>query len=227
MGKAEVVIVAAGKGKRIKSKTPKPFIVLQGKPILFYSLKIFQNHPKINGIILVVGKSGLKKAHALINKYKFSKVKYVTEGGKERKDSVINGLRRIDQDTKFVLIHDAARPFVKNCLITGVLKALRRYKAAIPGVPAQDTLKTVDSRRIVKKTLNRENLYYIQTPQGIRTEILPLILKNYSGLKIAHDDAMLVEQKVKVKVVPSSPENFKITTPEDLLLAEAYLSNKK
>ncbi|MFC1599251.1 2-C-methyl-D-erythritol 4-phosphate cytidylyltransferase [Candidatus Omnitrophota bacterium] len=231
MGKAEalveVVIVAAGKGTRIKSKTTKPFIVLQNKPLLFYSLKTFQNHLQIKSIILVVGKPNFKKAWSIINKYKLSKIKCIVQGGEERKDSVINGLSQIDKSTKFVLIHDAARPFVSKDLITKILKALKEYKAAVPGIPVQDTLKRTDKKTRVVNTLEREYIHSIQTPQGLRTEILPLLFKNYRKSKSVYDDVMLIEGEVRVKVVSSSPKNFKITTPDDLRLARFYLSQKK
>ena len=221
------MIVAAGKGKRIKSKTLKPFILLNGKPLLYYSLKTFQDHPQVKSIILVAGESSLNKAYALVKKYKFLKVKCVVQGGKERKDSVISGLKQVDKNVSFILIHDAARPFVSKDLITKVLKALLNHKAVIPGIPAQDTLKYTDKKGLVKKTLKREYIYSIQTPQGIRTDLLPLLFKNYRKSKAVYDDAALVEQQTKVKVIPSSAKNFKITTPEDLLRAEYCLFRKK
>lgn len=224
--KVEAVIVAAGKGTRIKSKIPKAFILLNNRPLVFFSLKIFQNHKKVKKIILVVKKDYIAKARALVKKYKLTKVKTIVPGGILRKDSVINGLRCIEKGTEFVLVHDAARPFVSKDLITQILKALKKYPAAIPGFAVCDTLKYAQINRVVKKTLKRENIFQIQTPQGFRASLVPLLLKSSRKCRFAYDDAMLVEKIKKVKIVLSKPLNIKITTPSDLKLA-GYILGKK
>ena len=225
--KTEVVIVAAGKGKRIKSKVPKPFILLNKKPLIFYSLKAFQNHPRIKNIILVTEKKLISKAQALVKQYEFKKVKKIVAGGQERKDSVINGLQHVEWGSNQILIHDGARPLVTKELITRILDALIKNKAAIPGVAICDTVKLADSKQTVTKTLKRENVYYIQTPQGIRTTILPLFFRNVEKSKDVYDDSMLIEGEIKVKIVDSDLQNIKITTPADLRLAEVYLASQK
>ncbi len=227
MPKIEVIIVAAGKGRRIKSKIPKPFIILKNKPLLFYTLRVFQDHPLIKKIILVVEKENIKKAQALVKKYRFRKVKEIVVGGRERKDSVINGLHLIDKETKFILIHDGVRPFIRKELISEVIRNLKKYRAVIPGFPVQDTLKYINSKNIVKKTLKRENLYHIQTPQGFRRDILPLLIRGIKKSKSVYDESMLIEKRIKVKLISGHPLNIKITTPYDLLLAKLYLEPVK
>ena len=220
----EAVVVAAGKGVRLKTKTPKAFVRLKGKPLLYYSLKAFQNHPQISRIILVVDKKELFRAFHLVKEYKFSKVGMIVRGGKERKDSVASGLGEVRKYSKYVLIHDAARLFVNSRLISQIIAALKSFDCAIPGVPVKDTVKYADRRGIVKATLKREGLFQIQTPQGIRSRLIPGILKNTKKRRFAYDDASLIEKTNKVKVVLSNPANIKITTPDDLKFATLYLS---
>ncbi|MBN2119941.1 MAG: 2-C-methyl-D-erythritol 4-phosphate cytidylyltransferase [Candidatus Omnitrophica bacterium] len=221
--KTDAIIVAAGKGKRMGAK-PKAFLALGSKPILFYSLKTFQKHPKISEIILVVRKNQIKKAEDLVRRYGFNKTGKVIAGGRQRKDSVVNGLESISPKAKYVLIHDAARPFVKKELITRIISALEKYEAAVPGIPAKDTLKSVNSQKIVKSTLDRRNIYQIQTPQGLRVKLIKNLLAKSKKAKNVYDDVILIEKHKEVKIIPSSPSNFKITTPHDLSLARFYLS---
>ena len=201
--------------------------MLQGKPLIYYSLQVFNNHPKIKGIVLVGSKDTLSRIRTIVKKYSFSKVHSIVSGGKERMDSVVNGLNCLPEECDEVLIHDGARPFVSKCLIDKVLTALQRHKAAIPGVAVTDTLKYADSMGIVRKTLQRNHAYFVQTPQGLKKEIIPILLKNYRNTKNAYDDAMLIEKNVKVKIVPSSSINFKITTPHDLFIANQHLARSK
>ena len=224
MARTEAVIVAAGRGVRLKAKTPKAFGGLKGKPLLYYSLKAFQVHPQISRIILVVDKKQLFNAFHLVKRYKFSKVAMIVRGGKERKDSVASGLGEVRKHAKYVLIHDAARPFVTSKLISDIIKALKNFDCAIPGIPVKDTVKYADSRGVVRATLKREGLFQIQTPQGIRGSLIKSILKNTKKRRAAYDDASLVEKTRKVKIVLSNPANIKITTPDDLALASLYLS---
>jgi len=228
MGEIAAIILGAGKGKRLKRKTSKAFVSLGGRPLLYYSLRTFEYHPRIESIILVVRTQDFEKARSLIRKYKFRKVRKIVKGGRERVDSVWNALKEIDFDPEYLLVHDSARPFLDKNLITRILKALKKYKAVIPGVRVQDTLKEVGEGNIVKKTLLREKIWFIQTPQGFRWEVLKKIINQPKfKLKPVYDDACLIEAKEKVKVVPGSFFNFKITTSEDLFLANLYLFYRK
>ncbi len=224
--KTTAIILAAGSGRRLKAKTDKPFIRLAGKPLLYYSLKAFQSHSQINGIILVCRKNKLAKSKQLVKKYRFSKVEKIIAGGKRRADSAINGLKQIDENTGYVLIHDSARPLVTKKLITRTINTLRRYKAVIPGFSVKDTLKYAGADLTVKKTLNRENLYHIQTPQGFRTSLIPQMMRNSKRFNYVYDDSILIEKNTPVKIINSGPENLKITTRADLSFAEFLLAKK-
>ena len=226
MSEITVIILGAGRGKRLKRKMSKAFVSLGGKPLLYYSLRTFEYHPQIESIVLVVRTQDFDKTYSLIRKYKFRKVRKIVKGGKERVNSVLNALKEIDFDPKYLLIHDSARPFLDKNLITRVLKALKKYKVVVPGVRVQDTLKEVGEENIVKKTLKREKIQLIQTPQGFSWEVFKKVISK-PKLRPIYDDACLVEAKEKVKVIPGSFFNFKITTPEDLFLANLYLSYRK
>ncbi|HEC69427.1 MAG TPA: 2-C-methyl-D-erythritol 4-phosphate cytidylyltransferase [Candidatus Omnitrophica bacterium] len=226
MGEITAVLLGAGKGKRLKRKISKAFVNLGGRPLLYYSLRTFEYHPQIESIILVVRTQDFNKAYSLVREYKFKKVRKIVKGGKERVDSVSNALKEIDFNPKYLLIHDSARPFLNKNLITRVLKALKKYKVVVPGVRVQDTLKEVGEQNIVKRTLRREKIQLIQTPQGFKWKVLKKVI-NRPKLKPIYDDAYLIEAKERVKVIPGSFFNFKITTPEDLFLATLYLSYRK
>jgi len=224
--KIETIILAAGKGRRLKRSIPKPFVKLNGLPLLVYPLKTFQAHPKVASIILVTGKGSIRKAKGIVRKMGFTKVKAVVSGGKKRIDSVICGLKEVSKQAKYVLIHDSARPFADRKIIDRVLKALSKYKMAIPGNPFSDTVKETDSFGIVKKTLVRENLYRIQTPQGIHRSLIPDIISLSKKASSVYDEAVLLEKKEKVKVVKSDSANIKITTSESLAFAE-FIAQKQ
>lgn len=224
--KIETVILAAGKGRRLKKSAPKPFVKLNGLPLLIYSLKTFQTHPKVTSIILVTGGGSIRKTKGMVKKMGFTKVKAVVSGGKKRIGSVICGLKEISKQAKYVLIHDSARPFAGNKIIDRVLKALSKYKMAIPAVPVTDTVKKTNSLGIVKETLIRENLYRIQTPQGIHSSLIPEIISSAQKVSSVYDEAVLLEKKEKVKIVKSDSSNIKITTPDDLAFAE-FIAKKK
>ena len=148
-------------------------------------------------------------------------MKSVVAGGPNRCNSVINGLKTIGKDTRYILIHDGARPFVTKRLITRVLNGLKKYPAVIPGFAAQDTLKYVNKRKIVEKTLRRERVFHIQTPQGFRAEVIPLLRKKKGRGKAVYDDSLLVEDKIPVKVVESDSSNLKITRQQDIWLKKS------
>ncbi|MFC1515121.1 2-C-methyl-D-erythritol 4-phosphate cytidylyltransferase, partial [Candidatus Omnitrophota bacterium] len=157
--KTEVVVVAAGKGLRLKKNIPKAFISLNNRPLVYYCLKTFQKHPKISSIVLVVEKSQLARARSIVKRFKLSKVSRIVAGGRQRKDSVANGLKNVSKTASNVLIHDAARPFVTSALVNSIIKALAKYRFVVPGIPAQDTLKSVDKKGIVKSTLVRDSVF--------------------------------------------------------------------
>lgn len=219
MKKTDVIVLAAGKGTRLKSKTPKAFIKLGPKPLVYYSLRTFQNNPGITNIILVVPKNKQKVALRLIKNNKFKKVSAVIPGGKERINSVNNGTKHISKQSSYLLVHDSARPFTTDLLINKILRQLKNNRAVIPGIPVKDTVKYSDSNNCVRKTIKREKLYQIQTPQGFRTDLFLKKIKNRKLGRSIYDDSFLVESNYKVKIIDGESINFKITTKEDLRIA--------
>jgi len=221
--KTEVIIVAAGSGKRLNAKVPKAFVLIKGRPLLVYCLKVFNEHPDIDGIVLVAVKDHLKAFQRLASSFK--KVRAVLAGGIMRSDSVKCGLKALLPDTDIVLVHDAARPLVDKAMIDRLLGSLKKNKAAIAGVPVKCTVKKIDRKTLdIQETPARDLLWEAQTPQGFHKEILiKAHEKKYK--EEATDDAMLVERMGgKVRMVMGDYRNIKVTTPEDIILAKQLLS---
>ena len=225
------IVLAAGQGKRMHSKVQKQFLEIQGYPVLYYSLRCFQESPLIQDIILVTGEESISYCkEEIVQKYGFTKVSAVIPGGKERYDSVYAGLCEC-RDCEYVLIHDGARPFVTEEILERGLQKVKETGACVIGMPSKDTVKLSDEEGYVKETPNRKCVWTIQTPQ----------IFSYSLIREAHDsirqkdmskitdDAMVVEQEsgVKVRLVEGSYQNIKITTPEDLDVAEVFLKKIK
>ena len=223
------IVLAAGQGKRMHSKIQKQFIELDGMPVLCYSLRCFQESPLIQDIILVTGEESISYCkEEIVQKYGFTKVSAVIPGGKERYDSVYAGLCEC-RDCEYVLIHDGARPFVTEEILKRGLQKVKETGACVIGMPSKDTVKLSDEEGYVKETPNRKCVWTIQTPQ----------IFSYSLIREAHDsirqkdmskitdDAMVVEQETgaKVALAEGSYQNIKITTPEDLDIAEAFLKH--
>ncbi len=220
------IVVAAGRGRRFKSKTPKPLIRLGGKPIIIYSLRALSAHPSIKEIIVVANSLSIRRVTAAIKQYKINKVKAVVLGGARRQDSVYNGLKAVPGQADLVLIHDGARPFIDAEILSSVIKAAGSCGAAIAGVPVKATIKKVSAESIVEKTIDREDLWEIQTPQVFKRDLILSAYRKFGDVK-ATDDAMLVEKMGgKVNMVLGPAHNIKITTPEDLAIAEAILKWK-
>lgn len=221
-----VVIVAAGMGKRMKSNINKQYLLLKNNPILSYTIDKFENNNYIDEIIVVTREEEIDYCKTnIIEKYEFKKVKNVIAGGKERQDSVYNGLINVSSNCNIVLIHDGARPFIKNNEINNIIEKTLISDACVIGVKVKDTIKIVDNENNIIDTPNRDNLWAVHTPQSFSYE---LILKAHEKCKkegmIATDDSMLVEKLgVKVKMIEGSYDNIKITTPEDLDIAESIL----
>ena len=221
------IVLAAGQGKRMNSKIQKQFLEIGGKPVLYYSLHCFQESPLIRDIILVTGEEMISYCEQeIVKKYGFSKVRKVTAGGKERYDSVYAGLLCC-QDTDYVYIHDGARPFITEEMVQRGYEAVKRNNACVMGMPSKDTVKLADSSGYVKETPDRKIVWNIQTPQIFSYDLIrgayeSIRKKDMTGVT---DDAMVVEQETgtKILLVEGSYQNIKITTPEDLAIAEAFL----
>ncbi len=222
------IILAAGKGSRMKSDKAKQFMDINDKPLLYYSLKIF-DASVVDEIILVTGRDDINYVkQEIVDKYGFQKVKRVVPGGKERFESVMKGLKAVDRRNKIVMIHDSARPCVTNRMILDSISGARRYKACTVAMPVKDTIKIVDENEFGVETPDRSRVYQIQTPQTFEKSLLE---EAYSRLKISGDrdvtdDTMIVERYMDVpsKMIEGSYENIKVTTPEDIKIAQLYLS---
>lgn len=223
--KVSAIILAGGKGKRMKANISKQFIMLKDKPILYYTLYRFIKNPNVDNIVLVLPKDEIEYCKKnIIEKYNL-KIDFIVEGGAERQDSVYNGLKVLE-DTDIVLIHDGARPFVSNKIIEeGIQKAIE-FGGAAPGVMPKDTIKIKDSNSFSKETLDRSTLVAIQTPQVFKfSEIIKCHEKIKKDNITVTDDTMVYEMYGnKVYLYDGDYENIKITTPEDLLLGEKILS---
>ncbi|SMO80076.1 2-C-methyl-D-erythritol 4-phosphate cytidylyltransferase [Melghirimyces algeriensis] len=220
--KAGVVIPAAGKGQRMGGTVSKQFLDLCGEPVLIRTLRVFLEHSSIARIVLAVSSGQEDFVHNLLGQHNvLSDQVIVTVGGKERQDSVYHALKEVDQD--WVLVHDAVRPFVTSEQISALLQAVRDGGAAILAVPVKDTIKEVTPEHIVANTPDRSRLWAVQTPQAFRCSLL--VQAHEEGKRkgiVATDDAMLVEAMgVNVRVVKGDGRNLKLTTPEDMILAEA------
>ena len=218
------IILAGGKGKRMNSSVSKQFIELKGKPILYYTLKKFIDNENIDEIILVLPKDEIEYCKEnILEKYSL-KIAKIVEGGKERQDSVYNGLKSIT-DCNIVLIHDGARPFTSDRIINDGIKYAKIYGAAAPGVMPKDTKKIKDDNNFSIETPDRNTLMAIQTPQVFNYN---KILQCHESIKenniMVTDDTMVVERfGEKVFLFDGDYINIKVTTPEDLILGEKFL----
>ena len=224
-----VVIVSAGRGSRMKADINKQFLKLKGKEVIAHTIDKFYNNKNIDEIVVVVKEDEADFFRRnIIDKYGYKNIK-IAFGGKERQDSVFNGLKAVNERCDIVLIHDGARPFVTDEIIKNSIECAKKNKCVIVGVPVQDTIKIINKDNEVCDTPNRSTLWSIQTPQVF--EYLSIIKahkiakeKSYYGT----DDSMLMEYLgYNVKVIEGSYNNIKITTPEDLKIGEEILNENK
>ncbi|MBF0506473.1 MAG: 2-C-methyl-D-erythritol 4-phosphate cytidylyltransferase [Nitrospirae bacterium] len=235
--KIAAIVPAAGLGRRFVTGQNKPLYVLFGKPLVVWALQALQSVEEISEIVPVVKEEDLKIAAELVGRYEISKVRRIVPGGAERQDSVYNGLRALDKETSVVVIHDGARPFVTGSLIKNTILELQGVDGVITGVPLKDTIKEVKKRKpavagrkqrqngtgsLVKKTLDRQVLRAIQTPQTFR---FAMLLDAHERARAeglyATDDAALIERYGgSIRVIEGSYSNLKITTFEDICFAE-------
>jgi 2-C-methyl-D-erythritol 4-phosphate cytidylyltransferase len=227
--KVAAIIPAAGIGTRMKNDTPKPYLTLAGKPILAHTLAIFEATPEVHEVTVVAHPADLDNCQEqVIAPFEFKKVLRLVPGGKERQDSVFNALKVLqkEEDLDIFLVHDGVRPFITPSHIRQVIQAARRHGGAILGLPAQDTLKRVSARGEVIHTLERRDIWQIQTPQAFQAQLLwRAFVEAYGRNFYGTDEASLVEElHENVVVIQGSPLNLKITTQEDLQMAEAILA---
>ena len=224
------IVLAAGRGSRMGTALPKQYLRLGDRPLLCYALQAFQDFPRIQEILLVIDAQSRQLCRELVTEaYAFPKLKRVIEGGRERFDSVWNALQQVEPG--YVFIQDGARPFLSQEILERTYQAVRRTGACAVGVPVKDTIKRADPAGYVLETPAREGLWTIQTPQAFE---LSLLKEAYAALhkdpldRPVTDDAMVVESRTghRGQIVMGSYDNLKITTPEDLALAEFLLQRK-
>lgn len=221
----------------MKTAVQKQYIELEGKPVIYYTLKAFQYSGIIGDIVLVVGEGQEKFAREEIaDKYHFTKVSAIVAGGAQRYDSVWQGLKAVQRlnapsQSSYVFIHDGARMFVDEGIIRRGYETVRRYRACVAGMPSKDTVKIVDDDGFAVQTPKRKYVWAVQTPQIFETS---LITEAYFRLMQEQDidvtdDAMVVEQMLNlpVRLFEGSYENIKITTPEDLEIAKEFLKKRQ
>lgn len=227
----KAIVLAAGQGRRMESKVPKQYLQLGGREVLYYSLRAFEES-QVDEIILVTGEDEIPwcREH-IVRKYGFSKVKQIIPGGEERYDSVYAGLLAA-APCDYVLIHDGARPFVTGAIIERVLSGAAEYGSCTAGMPVKDTIKVVDEAGMAEDTPDRKSLWAIQTPQGFS---YPVIFEAHERFREGSyrvpvtDDTMLAEMflRKRTKLMEGSYKNIKVTTPEDMELAEVFLGEER
>lgn len=232
MKKYAAIVLSAGSGSRMKNDIPKQYLPLIGKPVIYYSLMAFQNSP-VDEIILVSGANDIEYCRKeIVERYGLSKVTRIVAGGKERYDSVYEGL--CATHAEYVLIHDGARPVLTSDMIDRMIQGVENTGACIAAMPVKDTIKLSDEHKQVASTPDRKHLWMVQTPQCFARTLLEesyeiLKCKQKAGEKVPDitDDAMIVEYATgkKITLLEGAYTNLKITTPEDLAVAEIFLKS--
>ena len=226
LDKVTAVIVAAGKSTRMEG-VDKIFAPLGGEPLIVSSIKAFENCSRITEIILVLSEENCAQGKLVCEMHGFTKVKAIIPGGKERSESSYIGIQAADKRSKYIIIHDGARPFVTEQMIVDSLNAAVKRGAAAVGVPVTSTIKKVKDGLIVD-TVDRIELYEIQTPQVFRSDVIKAALKSAIDKKLPiTDDCMAVEAiGLSPKIVLGTKDNIKITVREDLVIANAILKSR-
>jgi len=221
------VVPAAGQGARMGGTARKQYFTLGGIPLLVLSLKVLQRIESIREIILSVPESDIDFCwREIVNPFELGKVRHIVAGGQRRQDSVRNGLFTISDPPDLILVHDGVRPFIEDELVENAISCAGETGAAVVAMPIHDTVKRVDAQRVIQETLNREELWHIQTPQVFRYDWL---VEAHKQAQQEHwevtDDAALIERMgYPVSVVEGSCFNIKITRPDDLIFGEAILN---
>ncbi len=219
------IVPAAGVGRRLGASVNKPYIELSGKPLLAHTLLVLQESPEIRWIILVTRQGEERRARAIAEAYAITKLADVSSGGASRGESVAKGFSLLPKEAEWVLVHDGARPCLTGKLIARCIHKAKRHGAVACGMPAMLTVKAVDEQQVVRLTLDREHLWFVQTPQVFRSDWFGHALAR-AGNRYDRfpDDAAIIEAGgFPVRMVLGDPLNLKVTTQDDLLLAEAIL----
>lgn len=226
-----VIIAAAGRSERIGRRN-KMFIPLLGRPVLYYTIDVFEKCKSVDKIIIVAFRKEIQKYKNLVKKFEFKKVVSIIPGGDERQDSVFNGLKEIQRrgaiNDDIIVIHNGANPLAREEDILSCIDMAKENDASVAAIPVKDTIKTVDENLFAMVTLDRKTLWAMQTPQVIKFGIaMRAFQKAFNDGFYGTDDVQLVERiRHRVKIVPCSYENFKITTSEDIVFAETVLEKR-
>ena len=225
MSHVAAIVPAAGSGSRFGGRTSKPFALLRDAPLLLHTLTALQASPAIRWIVPAVRAGDASQVVALLKRYKITKALAPCRGGNSRAESVARAFAAVPNAARWVLVHDGARPCVSPQLIAQAVRAGKRFGAAVCGLPASLTVKAVDDRGEIRLTLDRDQLWFVQTPQVFRRDWFAQALEHANhGLDRFPDDAAIVEGAgFPVRVIAGDPFNIKVTTQEDLVLAEAIL----
>jgi 2-C-methyl-D-erythritol 4-phosphate cytidylyltransferase len=215
--KCAFILLAGGQGTRFGSDLPKQYTDLKGKPLVLHAFEVFQQCEQIDEIVVVCG----KEYQSFFSDVAKKPIKFAASGHR-RQDSVENGFKEVSADADIICIHDGARPYPTKQMVVDVLDAAHTYGAAAVGMPVKFTLKDCDGEGMVVSTPDRSRFWEIQTPQALRRALLTdgLALATKAGLTVTDDTSLAELMGAKVKIVPGSYSNIKVTTPEDLLIAE-------
>ena len=227
--KTIVLIPSAGSGSRMGAKAKKPYLSLGNKPILAHTLLAFEQCSLINEVVLIVAEDEIDYCKtSIVEPFKIRKVNKIIAGGPKRQDSVWEGLKTLNDDCELVMIHDGVRPFVSQEILKKSVHETANSGATVVAVPVKDTIKIVSKKAEVLETIDRSRIWAVQTPQTFTRDVLKRAYeKAYNDRFYGTDDASLVERLgVKVKIIPGSYDNMKITTPGDLTLGEAILERR-
>lgn len=227
--KVYAIVAAAGSGTRMASgRDNKTFIELGGKPLLHYALSAFEKSPCVHSVTVAVKKSYIDEARTLVITGGFTKVVSVVAGGETRTQSVRNALAATPAvDGDIVMIHDGARPFLTESMIRTATEAAHEFGAAVVGVPCTATIKEVAPGNLIKGTPERSSMWEAQTPQAFRFDVIRKAYERFAGEDATDDSAFVERMGLEVRMVEGSRQNIKITTPEDIVAAEAILKNRK
>ncbi len=222
-----VVIVAAGRGLRLQQSQHKALVTLEGRPLFFFCLESFSESSAVDEVVIVVHRDDLPtfQSGAIAEELQRLGITKIVVGGAERQDSVLMGLRALDPSTKKALVHDAARPFCSQGTIRKLVSALDNHAAAVPVVQVTSTVKEVDQDNVVVGTQPRASLRLAQTPQGAQKDLLIQALEQAqeAGASVTDDVQAMEEAGYSVVCVDDSRWNFKVTSPDDLLLASLVI----
>ena len=220
------LIVFAGKGTRINSKVPKQFIKVKNKNIVAHTISVFDNHPQIDGILLVTSKDYISYTQNMVFENRFQKIISIVEGGNTRQESVRNGLNALAiKDSDNVLIHDGDRPLVKEELITKSIKELRKHNSVVPVIKTEDEIEGVNN--LGRKCIINGVSYDVQTPQCIKFSLIRDAHNKFKDEEVSDDASLIEKSGGEIFYIQGDPTNFKITTDQDLDFFKKFLLNNK